>query len=137
MSILATANDLLVDFDGNIAYLTNDYLYTHDVTDTTETGGYVTTNNSDLGHEDVDKLVNFIDIDYIGTIQVLVYQDGTAIHLFEPPDKSTRGTKWLYMPLIKRKAFQKIEVKIGSSDPDAIVYGVVLDFSVLKRRRTS
>lgn len=135
--ILASANEILIDFDGHRAYLTNDYLYTYDNTDTTTVGAYVLTNDSDLEHPSVDKLLNYIDIDYKGTIQVLVYQDGTAIHLFEPPDKTSRGTKWLYMPLIKRTAFQKIKIKIATSDPDAIIYGAELDFSILKRRRTS
>lgn len=135
--ILSTANDLLIDFSGYISYVTDYAFYTHDATDTTETGAYVVTNDSDLGYPDVDKLVNFIDLDYKGTIQVLIYQDGTATHIFNPPDKTSRGTRWLYMPLRKRVAFQKIKIKIASTDPDSIVYGAELDFNVLKRRRVS
>ena len=135
-NILTEANDVLIDFDGKRAYLTDDALWVYDTADTNVTDGYVTSNNSDLGYPDVDKLLNYIDVDYKGTVQVIVYQDGNGIHIFNPPDKTSRGTKWLYLPLRKRKAFQKIKIVLASSDPDAIIYGVELDFSVLKRRRT-
>lgn len=134
-NILNDAVDILIDQNGNVAYLQEDTLWEYYSTDPTVVAGSVTFNNSDLGEPDVEKLINFVDVDYEGSFQLHFYADGALQHTTEFADKSTRGTTWRDYLLASRKAFQKIKLLITSVTPDTKIYGIEVDFSILRRRR--
>lgn len=134
-NILADANDILIDLNGNVSYLQDDKLWTYDASDSTILGASVVLNTSDLGVPDVDKLINFVDIDFIGNITIAFYFDGTLIHSITPISKVQRGTSWVFFPMSKRKPFQKLKLVITSSALTTKIYGIEIDFSVLRRRR--
>lgn len=125
----------LIDFNGERAYLTNTELYTHDATDEIVVEAYLTTNSSDLGEFGVDKLLNFIEIDYIGKVYIDVYYDSVLQFTLTSNTVTSRTSDFLYTPLTKRIAFQKLILKIRTTDANTYLYKAELDFSVLKRRR--
>lgn len=135
MAILETANEVLIDLDGEIAYLQDDTLWIRDTSDTTLVGCSVVFNDSDLGVPDVDKLINFADVDYVGAFNLSFYFDGTVVHTMEFSTRASRGTVWKDFPLSKRKAFQKLKLVITASNKNTKIYGIEIDFSVLRRRR--
>lgn len=135
MAILSTANEVLIDLNGDIAYLQDDTLWIRDTTDTELLGAYIIFNDSDLGEPGVDKLLNFIDVDYVGAFNLTVYFNGTAVHTFQFGTKGSRGTTWRDFPLAKRKAFQKLKIAISASAKTTKIYGLEIDFQVLRRRR--
>lgn len=135
MVILSVANDILVDFEGNLAYLTDDKLYTFDSSDELIVGASLTSNNSDLGEPGVDKLINFVDADYSGAFNITFYFDNSASYTMTFPNSASRTTKWTDFPLSKRRAFQKLKIMITTSTPNTIINGLEIDFSVMARRR--
>lgn len=135
MAILANANEILVDSDGNIGYLSDDNLYVYDDTDTTEVAGYIRHNNTDLGEPSSDKHVNGIDVDYKGTITIFFYLDEAISHTYTLPTKAVRGTAWVHYPLGARIPFQKFYTHIQTVTPDTTIYGFEIDFNAISRRR--
>ena len=140
MATLDTA-EILIDFDGKVNYLTPTTLevYNESGLDLGITGvfgsGY-----SDLGEPSVDKLLNAIDIDYVGQCNIFFsFQslDGTSAtsSIFTLPSKASRGTYWLQLPLAERRAFQKIAYWFTEPTHGTKIYGLEIDFSILKRRR--
>lgn len=130
----------LIDFDGNIAYLTPDKLYVYNVnTDDQGIEGILFSGASDLGEPSIDKLLNFIDVDYIGQFMIYFTYDDPAgtTSSYLLPAKSTRGTHWLYIPLTERRPFKKVKYAIIGPTHGTIIYGLEIDFSVLRRRRVS
>jgi hypothetical protein len=134
-TILADAVDILTDQTGHIAYLQTDTLWEYDITDTTVVGGSITFNNSDLGYPDIDKLIDFLDVDYEGAFNLSFYADGGLQKTLTFADKSTRGTVWRDYPLATRQPFQKLRLYVTSATADTKIYGIEIDFSILKRRR--
>lgn len=135
MAILQDAVDILIDHDGEVAYLQTDNLWEYDSADTTVLGGSVTFNNSDLGEPSIEKLINFVDVDYEGSFSLSFYLDGVLIYTMTFTDKASRGTVWRDFPLQYRKAFQKLRLYITSSTNDTKIYSIEIDFSILRRRR--
>jgi hypothetical protein len=135
MAILETANDILIDLDGELVFVQDTAIYGRDTTDTTEIGATVIFNNSDLGVPDIDKLINLIDVDYIGTFSIQFDLDGSTVHTANFPTKASRGTVYQDFPLAKRKAFQKLKMTINASDKTTKIYSIEIDFTILKRRR--
>lgn len=135
MAILQDAVDILVDHNGEIAYLQTDALWEYDGTDTTVVGGSVTFNNSDLGEPSIEKLINYVDVDYEGSFSLTFYFDGSLIYTMSFSDKASRTTVWRDFPLQYRKVFQKLKLYITSATSDTKIYSIEIDFSVLKRRR--
>ena len=133
--ILGNANDILVDLNGEINYLQDDTLWIYDNADSELIGAQVVFNNSDLGEPGIEKLINFVDVDYVGAFNLSFYLDGTVIHTMEFSTKATRGTVWRDFPLAKRKAFQKLKLVITASAKTTKIYGLEIDFNVLRRRR--
>lgn len=135
MAILANANEILIDSDGNIAYLTDDKLYVYDADDTEVVGGYIKHIETDLGEPSVDKHLNGIDIDYKGTVTVYIYVDGVNEHTFSLPNRATRGTAWVHYPLAGRVPFQKFYTHFVTATAGTTIYGFEIDFNVTQRRR--
>lgn len=135
MAILEDANEILIDFNGEIAYLQGDALWIRDTSDAELIGATVEFNDSDLGVPDIDKLLNFADVDYEGAFTLTFEFDGTAIHTMTFADKVTRGVAWQDFPLIKRKGFRKLKMVIVASAKDTKIYSIEIDFTVLRRRR--
>lgn len=135
MAILANANDVLIDLNGNRAYLTDNKLYVHDSSDTTIVPSFLQTNESDLGEPAIDKLLNMFDIDYKGQLEIRIYQDGIHITTLTTTASNDRTTEYLYMPLASRRSFQKIQFVFYTERNDTVIYGIEIDFSILKRRK--
>lgn len=135
MAILETANDILIDFNGNRAYLQDDKLWVRNIADTNLTPGYIMFNESDLGEPSVDKHYNYIDIDYKGSLQVRFFLDRTLKHSYTLPTSTNRTTAWVHYPLDNRSPFQKTYLVFVTSTADTELYGFEVDFSVNKRRR--
>ena len=135
MAILTDANDILVDLSGEVTYLQDTKLWIRDETDATQITATVTFNNSDLGVPSAEKLMNYIDVDYIGTFSLVFKLDGTIIHTIAFANQATRNTVWKDFPISKRKPFQKIQLTINSSVIGTKIYGLELDFEILRRRR--
>jgi len=135
MELLTITNQILVDLEGNLAYLTNDKLYIYNSGDIFNSSGFITHHSSDLGEPSLDKQLNFIDVDWEGTLQILVYLDGAHKHTFILAGSAgIRSTAKLDFPLAKRKAFQKMYLKIQSSAHNSIIYSIELDINGIKRR---
>lgn len=134
-SVLVDAVDILINQSGRVSYLQADKLYEYYAADATVVGGSITFNNSDLGYPDIDKLINFVDVDYEGAFNLSFFTDGTLQWTIEFTDKATRSTVWRNYPLSKRIAFQKLKLYITSATADTKIYGLEVDFSILKRRR--
>lgn len=142
MATLDTAH-VLVDFDGNLAYLTPTTLEIYDPAGA-DLGitGILESGSTDLGEPTVDKLLNSVDIDYKGQCNIFFSfenLDGNSFStsVYTLPYKADRGTIWLHVPLIQRKAFQKISYWLTDPIQGTIIYGIEIDFSVLRRRRES
>ena len=134
-TILSTANDVLIDLNGEIAYLENSKVWTYDATDTELIGSQVTFNDSDLGQPTLEKLINFADADYIGAFDLSFYFDGTFSHTMSFPTSATRTTADIDFPLAKRKAMTKIKLIVTATAKITKIYGLEIDFSLLRRRR--
>lgn len=135
MAILQDALDILIDHDGELAYLQDDILWEYNGLDTTVVGGSVTFNNSDLGEPSVEKLINYVDADYEGSFSLTFFLDGAEIYTMAFTDKVTRSTVWRDFPLQYRTAFQKLKLYITSATADTKIYSIEIDFSILRRRR--
>jgi hypothetical protein len=134
--VLLNANDILIDISGKIAYLGDSVLHIYDNTDTTEVTGQVISPSTDLGEPSVDKLMNGIDIDYIGQISIGYYFEGQSQPVIQDfTYTATRTTVWREYPLIHRKAFQKLAYFILTNTKGTKVYGIEFDVNPLKRRR--
>lgn len=142
MATLDTA-EIIIDQDGKIAYLTPEELWVYD-----EGGadlgifGILSSGYSDLGEPSVDKLLNYIDLDYIGQFNIFfefTSLDGQlgGTSSFTVPEKTTRGTYQLYIPLKERKAFQKLRYWFAEPIHGTKIYNMEIDFSILRRRRYS
>ena len=135
MPILKDANEVLINFDGELAYLQDTMLWIRDDSDIELIGATVEFNNSDLGVPDIDKLINYADVDYEGAFTLTFKLDGVAIHTMDFIEKATRSSIWQDFPLVKRKAFRKLQMTIAASAKDTKIYGIEIDFDVLRRRR--
>ena len=105
MAILANANEILIDFSGNRAYLTDDKLYVYNTADTTEVGGYLQSNIGDIGEAAIDKHFDGIDVDYIGQVTVYIWSDTLLTKQFILPVHNGRTTEWIHAPLNTRYPF--------------------------------
>lgn len=136
MAILETANDILIDTDGNLNFLQDTSLWVYSAGDNTEIGATVIFNETDLQVPDVEKFINFVDVDYEGAFNLTFQLDGYNIHTFEFPDVSILRTRvWEDFPLTKRTAFRKLKMSISASDSNTKIYSIEVDFSILRRRR--
>lgn len=139
MATLDTAQPL-ISFDGSVSYLTPSELYVYDPTDTTEITAVLRSGYSDLGEPSVDKLLNYIDLDYKGQFSILITfesEDGATYSTssFLLPEHIDRQTTWFRLPLAQRKAFKKMAYWFVEPTEGTIIYGMEIDFSVLRRRR--
>jgi len=135
MAILEDANEVLINFDGELAYLQDTTLWIRDTSDTELVGATVEFNTSDLGVPDIDKLLNFVDVDYEGAFTLTFTLDGTSVHTMTMDDKAIRDVEWQDFPLSKRKAFRKLQMTIVASAKDTKIYSIEIDFDILRRRR--
>lgn len=132
---------IMIDQDGKLAYLIPTMLEVYNSTGPDlGTVGVFSSGISDLGEPSVDKLLNYIDIDYIGQCNIsfnFYGLDGTSFtsSVFALPTKSTRGTYWLQIPTSERKAFQKLKYWLTEPINGTIIYNLEINFSALKRRR--
>jgi len=137
MADVSNANDILLDFDGKLAYVTDNDLYVYEQNNLELATGVLISSDSDLGEPSIDKLMNSIDVDYVGAFNLSLYFDGVYEVTLPLLLKATRGTVWLNIPLINRKPFQKFKYIIAEPAVNTKVYGLEIDFSILKRRRVS
>lgn len=134
-NILENANDILIDLNGHVSYLQDDALWEYDATDEEITGAFIIFHDSDMGQPSIEKLLNYVDVDYEGEFVLNFYLDGVLTHTTTFEDLASRSTVWRDYPLIKRKAFQKLKLTLSSATPDTKIYGIEVDFSILRRRR--
>lgn len=130
---LSNVNDILIDFDGHPNYLQSDSFFVYDASDLVVPAVLLQTNNSDLGEPSLDKLLNFIDLDFKGPITVLVYYENVGT-FFITANSATRITKRLYVPLKNRKPAKKIKFGFAAADSTTILYGMEIDFIVMEYR---
>lgn len=135
MAILENANEILINLSGELAYLQDTKLWIRDTSDSELVGATVEFNNSDLGVPDVDKMINFVDVDYEGAFTLTFTFDGTIIHTMTFADLETRGSEWQDFPLIKRKSFRKLQMTVVASVKSTKIYGIEIDFDIQRRRR--
>lgn len=136
MAILENANEILIDLNGKLAYLQDGSLWIYSAGDSEEVGALVVFNNTDLGVPDVDKLINFVDVDYEGAFNLTFQFDGVTTHTFYFDDVSILRTQvWEDFPLSKRIGFRKLKMSITASDSNTKIYSIEIDFDVLRRRR--
>ena len=136
--ILTVANDVLVDPNGELAYLTPDKLYVYDITDTTQISATLITSSIDFGEPSIDKLLNFVDADYIGQFSITFTFDGaehSPMYVMSFPQSAVRTTLWKSHPLVDRIPHQKFAMKITSITAGTKIYGLELDYGGLRRRR--
>lgn len=134
---LNNANDILIDLDGDRAYLEDNALWTHDILSAGNPDAAIEFNKTDLGEPSIDKLINYFDIDYTGAFTLYLYYDNASLAWSSTMvDHSTsRSTEWICLPLVNRRAFQKMFLVIVANDANAKIYSIEIDFQVLKRRR--
>ena len=133
--------ELLIALNGEIHYLTSDSLEVYNTNgEDLSITGILQSGSSDLSEPSVDKLLNYIDVDYKGQCTIFFSFKNLDDESFSTtnivlPYKADRGTVWIYIPLAQRKAFQKMEYWIVEPVHGTIVYGLEIDFSILNRRR--
>lgn len=132
--ILVNANDILIDHNGQLAYLTDNSLYIYHLDTVDSIGGLIVLNNSDLNEPHLDKLLNYIEVDYKGTIELYFYFDDQYVCRLTAPKATSRTTKLLYFPLRFRRPFQRLQIKMLSKDRSTIIYNLEVDFDVLPKR---
>lgn len=132
--ILVNANDILIDHNGQLAYLTDNSLYIYHLDTVDSIGGLIVLNNSDLNEPHLDKLLNYIEVDYKGTIELYFYFDDQYVCKLTAPKATSRTTKLLYFPLRFRRPFQRLQIKMLSKDRSTIIYNLEVDFDVLPKR---
>jgi hypothetical protein len=133
--ILANANDILIDQDGELAYLQDNTMWVYDASDAELLGATVIFNNTDLGVPDVDKVINFVDTDYVGAFTLSFTLDNTLIHTMTFSNQVTRSGAWQDFPLRKRKSFRKLQMTIIAETLGTKIYSLEIDFDVIRRRR--
>lgn len=135
MATLDTST-IIIDQTGTLAYLSPTTLEVYDNTGPdVGISGIFSSGESDLGEPSVDKLVNYIDVDYVGKFNIWFKLDDMSTSVITVDTKATRGTAWIYLPLVERKAFQKLQYWIDGPTHGTEIYGIEIDFSILKRRR--
>lgn len=134
-AFLLTANDILIDQNGNIAYLTDDALHIYNSGAQNQISGLIKMNNTDLGEPSIDKLLNKIDADYTGSFSIVLYLDGVSTHVMTFNDVYSRTATYADYPLSKRKPFKKLQLVLMTAQPGTKIYGLEIDFSLLPRRR--
>lgn len=125
--------DLLVDYDGKIAILSNTKLYlgTSGVTTTNTTDTYITFNTSDFGESNVLKNINHIVPDFSGEVLIkFIYPDNTEANF--SLNTLTRDWQKVYISLDERKPFPRLYLKIYPSS-STYFYGMEIDFSIAPR----
>ena len=133
---LNNANDILIDLNGDRAYLEDNALWVKSTVDDNNPDAMIEFNKTDLGEPSIHKLINYIDLDYKGTFTLYFYFDNEGlIWSTTVTDHVARNTRWIYFPLVNRKSFQKLGIVIVANDADAKIYGIEIDFQILKRRR--
>lgn len=133
---LLTANDILIDRNGKVAYLTDDALHIYNTNTTNDfLTGYITSGNSDLGEPGIDKLLDRIEIDYKGQAAIRLEFDGVLSTQISLTSSTTRTTARLDYPLNKRKPFQKLLYQIINGSNITTIYGIEFHFKTLPRRR--
>lgn len=135
LPVVVASKEILVDQDGNLAFLMADTLYSYGVVTTNPILASATLPKSDLGEPSVDKLINYIDADYVGSFTLVMADSAGLNHTITFPTSTIRSTQWVNFPLSLRKPFQKIQLTISSSTIGTIINGIEIDFSALQRRR--
>jgi hypothetical protein len=132
---LTDANDIFVDLNGHRAYLEDTKLWVYNANDLTMPTAWVSFNKTDLGEASIDKLFNEFIIDYTGSWSLYVYnEDGSSMWEIALTDNPTRNLRKYFFPFAKRKTFKKMYMILATNDSDAVLYGMEIDFSVLKQR---
>lgn len=134
-SLSTNLNDQLVDFNGENAYLQSDKLWIRTSSSYINITYALLGAETDLGAPDIDKLINYIDIDFVGTVRVHYMLDGTYVGYLSTTTEAQRKSQWLYMPLANRKPFKKIRLLIEFVGSTSKLYSMEIDFNPLKRRR--
>ena len=131
----STIVEHLVDFDGNNAYLQANALWIYTASATNITYALLT-NEVDFGYPDLDKLLNYFDIDYVGTIRVHYFFDNIYMDYLSTSASVSRNTSWLDIPLAQRKPFKKLKLLIEAVGSSTKLYSIEFDFNPLRRRRS-
>ena len=134
-TILSEANDILIDSDGHRAYLTDDSLYVYTLLDVNVPPSYLTTNSGDLNEPSVDKLLNCLDIDYSSSgLSIAIYYEDVYKFSLSVPASANRTSKQLWVPLQYRMPVQKLKIKVINTTLLTTLYGLEVDFNIIKRR---
>lgn len=134
--VLTNAQDILIDLDGQRAYLEVDALWTYASGDNAMPTAILRFNTSDLGEPGIDKLFNEFIFDYAGSWNLYVYDDNSSSPIWSTTltDHATRAVEKFYYPIANRRAFKKFYFILSTNDSDARLYGIEIDFQVLKQR---
>ena len=93
------------------------------------------THPTDLGQPDVEKLIDFIDLDYKGDGgNLILYLDDEEINSWIIPSSTKRTIKRFYLPLSKRYPKQMMNLRITSSASNLYIYNIEIDFMPQKRQ---
>lgn len=134
--LLTNANDILIDLNGKKAYLEDDALWTYAAGDNTMPTAVLTFNKTDLGEPGIDKLFNEFILDYVGTWRLNVYDDNSSSPVWDIllPTQSSRALRKVFFPLANRRAFKKMHMTLTSNDYNTKLYGIEIDFQILRQR---
>ena len=127
--------DILIDSNGEKAFLTSNKLYIYNSSDTTVPTSYIKTPETDLGEPEVDKYLNGFNLDYYGKFTITFYLDGIAQTALTSETATNRDLWWRDMALSTRKPFRKIHANISTTTLNSIFYGLELDIDTALRRR--
>ena len=131
---MSAVSYILTDLDGNQAFLMERGLYIAGTEPSNHITAQLSTNRSDLGEASLDKLMDYYDIDHVGTGTISITSDAGTLLETTIPSSTTRYVHRIYHPLDKRIPCQKIGVNITTTDPTFIMYGVEVNFGTVKRR---
>lgn len=125
---------IVIDPDGTVNLFTPNEIYLEDL-ESLEFEGYLKTGASDLGHSEIDKILDEVIIDSKGFINIFVYGDDKLIDVFASSDSGTRHSEKIFYPLANRFPFAKMYLEITSADVDFELYDITLMVDTLPRKQ--
>lgn len=126
--------DIFTDENGDLAFLGANTLEVYG-SSVAAIEGYLETPNSNLNEPEVDKVLEYIILDYIGSATIEIYLDNVLSHTLSYPYTSTRQSYKLYILPQYRQAAEKLYFKIKTSQSGTIIYNMYINFIILPRRR--
>lgn len=88
------------------------------------------TAKTDLGSPEYYKLLNYLDIEYIGAASIAIIGDGESIKRWDLLNKESKGIERLYCNIDNRKVWKNMAIEINNSTENFKVFNIIIDVDI-------